>query len=130
MKIQSPNFIHAYQLRILLSELNGSPRRQLELFALVNLGLVQSIASGILTPPDAVERFYHAGNCLYVQKHFRKKEAQLIMSHGVQLPDLFDSLSPEEARREPYHELETMRSLCLKPLGKGRSRNPGNHVTA
>jgi hypothetical protein len=120
--------IHAYQLRRLFSELSGSPGRQLELFALVNLGLVQSIASGVLTPTEAVERFYHARNCLYVQKHFRRKEAQIIMSHGVQLPHLFDSLSPEKAQRELYHELETMRSLCLKLLGKGRSRSPANHV--
>jgi hypothetical protein len=120
----------SHPLRVVLSELSGGPGRQLELFALVNLGLVQSIASGVLTPTEAVERFYHARNCLYVQKHFRRKEAQIIMSHGVQLPDLFDSLSPEEAQRELYHELETMRSLCLKLLGKGRSRSPANHAAA
>ena len=83
-----------HPLRVVLSELNGSLARQLELFALVNLGLVQSMASGVLTPTEAVERFYHARNCLYVQKHFRRKEAQIIMSRGVQLPDLFDCLPP------------------------------------
>jgi hypothetical protein len=119
-----------HPLRVVLSELNGSLARQLELFALVNLGLVQSMASGVLTPTEAVKRFYHAGNCLYVQKHLRKKEAQLIMSRGVQLPDLFDCLAPEEAQRELYHELETMRSLCLKLLGKGRSRSTANHAAA
>ena len=46
--------------------LSGSLAQQL--FALVNLGLVQSMASGVLTPTEAVERFYHARNCLYVQK--------------------------------------------------------------
>jgi len=88
------------------------------------------MASGVLTPTEAIERFYHAENCLYVQKHFRKKEAQAIMSHGVQLPDLFDCLPPEEARREFYHELETIRSLCLKLLGKGRSRSDADHAAA
>jgi len=92
----------------------------LELFALVNLGLVQSLASGILSPTDAIHRFYHADNCLYVQKHFRNKVANEIMSHGVQLPDLFKSLSAEEAQREFHHELETIRSLCLKLLAKRR----------
>ena len=42
------------------------------------------------------------------------------MSHGVQLPDLFTCLPAEEAQREFLHELETMRSLCLKLLDKER----------
>jgi len=53
-----------------------------------------------------------------------------IYSHGVQLPDLFDSLSTEEARREFYHELETIRSLCLKLLEKGRSPRAAPQATA
>ena len=64
-----------HPLRVALSELSGSLAQQLELFALVNLGLVQSMASGVLTPTEGVERFYHAKNSLYVQKHFRRKEA-------------------------------------------------------
>lgn len=120
----------SHPFRVILSEQIGSLTQQLELFALVNLGLVQSMASGVLTPTEAVERFYHARNCLYVQKHFRRKEAQIIMSRGVQLPDLFDCLPPEEAQRELYHELETMRSLCLKLLGKGRSRSSADHAAA
>ena len=78
--------------RMLLSEVSGNLPRQLELFALVNLGLVQSLASGILSPSEAVEHFYHADNCLYVRTHFRKREANAIMSRGIQLPDLFDCL--------------------------------------
>ena len=108
--------------RMNLSAVPGTPPQQLELFALVNLGLVQSLASGVLSPADAVDRFYHADNCLYVQKHLRKREANTIMSHGVQLPDLFESLPAEEARREFYRELETIRVLCLKLLGDHRSR--------
>jgi hypothetical protein len=107
--------------RIVLSTTSGNIAQQRELFALLNLGLVQSLASGVLSPTEAVERFYHAENCLYVQKHFRQKEANAIMSHGVQLPDLFEWLSAEEAQREFYHELETIRSFCLKLLEKKRS---------
>lgn len=116
--------------RVLLSEVPGSPPQQLELFALVNLGLVQSLASGILSPAEAVERFYHADNCLYVQRHLRKREANAIMSRGIQLPDLFDCLPAEEARREFYHELENIRALCLRLLGEKRSRWLANHAVA
>ena len=91
--------------RFVLSEMSGSLVQQLELFALVNLGLVQSLVSGVLSPTEAIHCFYHADNCLYVQKHFRSKEATAVMSHGVQLPDLFEVLPAEEARREFYHEL-------------------------
>jgi len=115
--------------RILLSEARGSLPRQCELFALVNLGLVQSLASGMLSVTEAVERFYHADNCLYVRKHFRSREADAIMSHGVQLPDLFDCLPPDEARPQFYHELETMQTLCLKLLEKGRSRHVAERAT-
>jgi hypothetical protein len=107
--------------RLLLSEVPGSPSQQLELFALVNLGLVQSLASGLLSPTEAVEHFYHADNCLYVQRDLRKREANAIMSRGTQLPDLFECLPAEEARREFYQELETIRALCLKLLGRKRS---------
>ena len=107
-------------LRINLLAKGGSPREQQELFALINLGLVQSLVSGSLSPTDAVKRFYHAENCLYVRKHFRQKEANAIMSHGVQLPDLFETLPIEEAQREFYHELEIIRSLCLKLMEKLR----------
>jgi hypothetical protein len=53
--------------------LSGSLAQQL--FALVNLGLVQSMASGVPTPTEAVEHFYRARNCLYVQKTFQEKRS-------------------------------------------------------
>jgi hypothetical protein len=123
MKQQQPS-------RILLAATKGDRAQQQELFALLNLGLVQSLASGVLSPTEAVERFYHAENCLYVQKHFRQKAANVIMSHGVQLPDLFECLSVEEAQREFYHELETIRSLCLQLLEKRRSSSVTTRTAA
>jgi hypothetical protein len=120
----------SYQLRSVLSEASGDPSQQLELFALVNLGLVQSLASGVLSATEAVQHFYNADNCLFVRTHFRSREANAIMSHGVQLPDLFDSLSPEEAQREFCHELETMRSLCLRLFEKSRSARAGDRASA
>ena len=105
-----------HSFRTVLSEAGSDPKDQLELFSLLNLGLIQSLASGVLSPTDAIQRFYHADNCLYVRKHLRSREANAIMSHGVQLPDLFESLEVEEAQREFLHELEKIRGLCLKLL--------------
>lgn len=107
--------------RILLAEHRGGRAQRLEFFAIVNLGIVQSLASGALTPADAVQRFYHAANCVYVRRTLRSKTANDAMSRGVQLPDLFDALGGAEARREFYNELEAIRTLCLKLLARGRS---------
>jgi hypothetical protein len=120
----------SYRLRSIFSDASGDLPQQVELFALVNLGLVQALARGVLSATEAIQHFYNADNCLYVRTHFRNREANAIMSHGIQLPDLFDALSPEEAQRKFCHELETMRSLCLKLLEKGRSAKVGDRVTA
>ena len=119
-----------HTFRIVLSAISRNVTERRKFFALLNLGLVQSLASGIFSPTEAVECFYHADNCLYVQKHFRQKEASAIMSHGVQLPDLFECLPAGEAQREFYHELETIRSLCLKLLEKRRSASAANRAAA
>lgn len=115
---------------IVLPGATDDPAQQLELFALLNLGLLQSLATGTLSVTEAVERFYRADNCLYVRKQLRDREANAIMSHGVQLPDLFDYLPAEQAQREFYHELEAMRALCLKLLQKRRSRSFPHRATA
>ena len=121
---------HQVSSCIILAATQGAIAQQQELFALLNLGLVQSLASGIMSPTEAVEKFYHAENCLYVRKHFRQKAAHTIMSHGVQLPDLFESLPAEEAQREFYRELEVMRSLSLQLLERRRSRTVVTRVAA
>jgi hypothetical protein len=121
---------HQSSSRIVLAAADGASALRQELFALLNLGLIQSLVSGVITPTEAVERFYHAENCLYVQKHFRQKAAHVLMSHGVQLADLFESLPTEEAQRELYHELEVMRSLCLQLLEKRRVPGVATHVAA
>ena len=117
-----------HSFRIVLSEAGSDPADQLELFSLLNLGLTQSLASGVLSPSDALHRFYHAENCLYVRKHLRNKDANAIMSHGEQLPDLFEGLEAEEAQREFFHELEKIRSLCLKLLEKTGSFGDASHA--
>ena len=119
----------SHPFRIVLSDATGSSTQQLDLFAFLNLGIVQSLTSGVLSTTEAIQRFYNADNCLYVRKHLRSKEANVIMSHGVQLPDLFDCLPADEAQREFFHELETIRSLCLTILEKGRSLGIANRAT-
>jgi hypothetical protein len=103
-------------LNTLLSEAKGTATHPLTLFALLNLGIVESLANGLLSATDAVRTFYHADNCLFVRQRLRDKIADRIMSHGVQLPDLFTVLPAEEAHREFQRELATMHGLCLKLL--------------
>ncbi len=120
-----------YPFRIVLSDTSRDTgvTDQLEFFALLNLGMVQSLAAGILNATEAIQRFYHADNCLYVRKHLRNRQANAVMSHGIQLTDLFDSLPAEEAQREYLHELEMMRSLCLKLLENARSPDVADRAT-
>lgn len=79
---------------------------------------------------EAVRLFYHADNCLYVQKRLRQKEASEVMSRGAQLPDLFDGLTAEEAQHEVHHEIETIRRLCVTILEKNRAASAANRVAA
>ena len=116
--------------RIELSTTMKNAHEPLVVFALLNLGLAQSLGSGVITPEEAVETFYHGDNCLFVQRGIRKKVAAAIMSRGAQLADLFALLPEAEARREFYAELEAMRSLCLKLLGGARSASLGTRVAA
>lgn len=107
---------HRIQLATLLAEAGRLPEQQLALFALLNLGLVESLAGGSLSAAAAVRLFFHAENCQFVRQHLRERVADEVMSHGVQLPDLFEALPAQEAQREFQRELATMRSLCLTLL--------------
>ena len=75
-----------------------------------------ALLDSIISVTDAPRLFFHAENCSFVRKYLKEKIADQIMSHGVQLPDLFDALPLEEAQREFQHELRTMHSLCLELL--------------
>ena len=109
-----------YDLEVILSATSHDQADRLALFAYVNLGLIESLANGLISATEAVSRFYFADNCLFVRKVLRDKTADRVMSHGVQLPDLFDVLPTEEAHREFLHELSTMKALCLKLLESRR----------
>jgi hypothetical protein len=106
-------------LQSLLSSTHGhSPTSPTAIFALLNLGLVDSLANGMVSPDEAIRLFYNGENCLFVGKHLRQKTAAEIMSRGTQLPDLFEALPADEALREFQHELATIRSLGLQLLEK------------
>ena len=90
--------------------------QQIASFALLSLGIVESLSGGAIAASRAVELFFNADNCLFVRKQLQQKTADEIMSHGVQLPDIFDALSAEQAQQEFQRELAVMRSLCLKLL--------------
>ena len=100
----------------LLGELDGDKPEALRLFATLNLGVVELLANGALSSAAAVPFFYHAANCLHVRKKMRDKTADAIMSHGVQLQDLFETLPERESQQEFQRELTAIRSLCLQLL--------------
>ena len=95
--------------------------RRRGVFALLGLGMVESLSSGAISTSEAVRLFFHAENCHYVHKRMRDNVADEFMSRGVQLPDLFDALSEREAQQEFQRELSNMRSLCLRLLAQPRA---------
>jgi hypothetical protein len=97
-----------------------------EVFALLALGVIESLSRGQIAPTEAVQTFFSAENCLFVRKRLKVKSADRLMSHGVQLPDLFDVLPAEEAHREFQHELESMRRLTLELLDTSRKSRVNN----
>src|SRR4051794_35740576 len=108
------------QLKNLLSETGRAPDHQLALFAFISLGVLETLSNGLMSASDAVRLFFNAENCLFVQKFMGEKIANEVMSHGVQLPDLFEALPAEEANREFRRELAIMHSLCLKLVEEER----------
>jgi hypothetical protein len=85
---------------------------RLPTFALLALGIVDSISSGVLSASDAVASFFTAENCLFVRHGLKNKTADRIMSRGVQLPDLFDALPSDEAARQLREELRAIQDQC------------------
>jgi len=106
-------------IQALLSH-SDSEEQRLASFALLSLGVVESLVGGAMTASEAVEAFFHADNCLYVRRQLRHVIADEIMSRGVQLPDIFAALPAEEAQREFQRELAALRALCLTMLDDQR----------
>lgn len=111
---------NSIQLSGMLDAADDSPRR-LDIFAILTLGIIESLANGAMSSEDAVKAFFNASNCLYVRKKLANKTADKIMGHGVQLPDLFETLSEAEAQREFQRELGAIRALCLELVDQYRA---------
>lgn len=103
-------------LRNLLSESDRTAEENLELFALLNLGILESLSYGVLSASEALRTFFHAENSLFVREELHDHLADEIMSRGVQLPDLFEILPTEEAQREFQREMTKLHALCLDLL--------------
>jgi hypothetical protein len=106
---------NSINLQVLLSQAVNR-EQQITSFALLCLGVIESLTSGSIGVSDAFRLFFHAENFLFVRKTLKEKVADQIMSHGVQLPDLFDVLPAEEAQRQFLYELTKMHALCLRLL--------------
>lgn len=104
----------------ILSDVEKKNEQQITLFALLNLGILDSLSSGAISADEALQTFFHAENCFFVRRTLRNQSADTIMSHGVQLPDLFEALPPKEAQREFQRELALMRTLCMGLLAAKR----------
>lgn len=107
-------------LKTLLAAPGNTLDRQLSLFAIVSLGVLESLSNGLMSAADSVRYFFNAENCLFVHQILGETIAEEVMSHGVQLPDLFDVLPTEKAQHEFNRELATIRSLCLQLLAEER----------
>lgn len=89
-----------------------SPSTRAATFALLALGVVESVSSGLLSATDATRTFFSADNCLFVRHGLKNRMADEIMGRGAQLPDLFDALAADEAARELREELRAIQDLC------------------
>lgn len=118
----------AISLKAMLQAANPTRRQKLESFATLNLGIVESLRSGVLDTETAIGRFYNAENCLYVRRQMKDGTCDEIMSRGVQLGDLLEILPAAEAQRAFGHELDTIRTLSLKLLSaeSPRTANGGS----
>lgn len=117
-------------LENLLNVSDKNSGSQEKLFALLAMGMIESLSRGQIGPTEAVETFFNAENCVFVRKRLKGKSADRLMSHGVQLPDLFDVLPPEEAHREFQRELESMRRLGLDVLDCSRKLRETHSTTS
>ena len=99
-----------------LATLSAKQQQPAALFAVAALGIVDSLASGSITPTEATRAFFHAKNCRFVRSKLRDKRADEVMGRGVQIADLFDAMPMEEAHREFQHELQAMKALCHELL--------------
>jgi hypothetical protein len=99
-----------------LAKITAGQEEPLALFAVTSLGIIESLIGGSLTPTEAIQIYFHGSNIRFVKTKLDDHRATEIMGRGVQLADLFDAMTVEEAHREFQHELQAMKSLCNELL--------------
>ena len=102
------------ELSSLLSQ--ATDKEKVASFALLALGVTESLDSGALTASEVIQVFFHIDNCLFAKEQIAEKVADDIMSRGVQLADIFTALPAEKAQQEFQRELNTLHLLCLTLL--------------
>lgn len=108
---------NSIQLADLLAGIPHTTARRRGVFALLGIGIVESLSSGALGATEAARVFFNAQNCLYVRKKLRDDLTAEFMSRGVQLDDLFEALPREGALQEFRRELTKMKLLCMQLIG-------------
>jgi hypothetical protein len=99
-----------------LATITKEQESPLALFAVTSLGILDSLAAGLLTPSEAIQAFFNGTNVRFVKAKLRDKRAAEVMGRGIQLADLFDAMPVEEAHREFQHEVQAMKTLCHELL--------------
>jgi hypothetical protein len=108
------------KLQLVLDPVGADSARKLELFALLTLGIIESLENRLLSPAQAITVFFNLENCRFVRDNLPAEGADHVMGRGVQLPDLLDALNPEDAHKEFQREVAAIRRLCLGLLGEHR----------
>lgn len=109
----------------IVSQSGRSKAQRLETFAVLNLGILESLASGAVAADEATERFYNAANCLFVRRRLKDSVCDDVMSRGVQLADVVEILPAGKAQREFAREIGEMRRLCLSIMARTARRANG-----
>jgi hypothetical protein len=104
-----------------LATITKRQHEPLTLFAVISLGIIESLVAGSMTPTQATQAFFHGKNVRFVKTKLRDDRAAEIMGRGVQLADLFDAMPVEEAHREFQHELQAIKVLCNEVLEAERA---------
>lgn len=99
-----------------LTAITQGQESPLALFAVTSLSVIDSLASGSMTPTEATANYFHGKNVRFVKLNLSNKRAAEVMGRGLQLSDLFDAMPVEEAHREFQHELRAMKALCHQLL--------------
>jgi hypothetical protein len=104
-----------------LAKITAGQEAPLALFAVTALGIIDSLASGSITPTESIQSFFHAKNIRFAKAKLGDQRAVEILGRGTQLGDLFDALPLEDAHREFQHELQAMKALCYALLDAERA---------